>query len=53
MEKQLTSTLQDLAKVSLIGFVLATRAPVQLLEDTIPIPLNSTAFLGLKFKSVK
>jgi hypothetical protein len=39
--------------VSLIGFVLATRAPVRLLEDTIPVPLDSTAFLGLKFKSVK
>jgi hypothetical protein len=41
------------AKVSLIGFVLATRAPVRLLEDTIPVPLYSTTFLGLKFKSVK
>jgi hypothetical protein len=41
------------AKVSLIGFVLATRAPVRLLEDIIPVPLDSTAFLGLKFKSVK
>jgi hypothetical protein len=41
------------AKVSLIGFVLATRAPVRLLEDTIPVPLDSTTFLGLKFKSVK
>jgi hypothetical protein len=41
------------AKVSLIGFVLATRAPVRLLEDTFPIPLYSTAFLGLKFKSIK
>jgi hypothetical protein len=38
------------AKVSLIGFVLATRAPVRLLEDIIPIPLDSKAFLGLKFK---
>jgi hypothetical protein len=38
------------AKVSLIGFVLATRAPVRLLEDIIPIPLDSTAFLRLKFK---
>jgi hypothetical protein len=38
------------AKVSLIGFVLATRAPVRLLEDIIPVPLDSTAFLGLKFK---
>jgi hypothetical protein len=33
------------AKVSLIGFVLATRAPVRLLEDTFPVPLYSTAFL--------
>jgi hypothetical protein len=41
------------AKVSFIGFVLATRAPVQLLEDIIPVPLDSTAFLGLKFKKVK
>jgi hypothetical protein len=41
------------AKVSLIGFVLATRAPVRLLEDTIPVPLDSTTFIGLKFKSVK
>jgi hypothetical protein len=41
------------AKVSLIGFVLATRAPVQLLEDKISVPLDSTAFLGLKFKSIK
>jgi hypothetical protein len=41
------------AKVFLIGFVLATRAPVRLLEDTIPVPLDSTAFLGLKFKSIK
>jgi hypothetical protein len=39
------------AKVSLIGFVLATRAPVRLLEDIIPIPLDSMAFLRLKFKS--
>jgi hypothetical protein len=39
--------------VSLIGFVLATRATVRLLEDTIPVPLDSTTFLGLKFKSVK
>jgi hypothetical protein len=38
------------AKVSLIGFVMATRAPVRLLEDTFPIPLYSMAFLGLKFK---
>jgi hypothetical protein len=38
------------AKVSLIGFVLATRAQVRLLEDIIPVPLDSTAFLGLKFK---
>jgi hypothetical protein len=38
------------AKVSLIGFVMATRAPVRLLEDTFPVPLYSTAFLGLKFK---
>jgi hypothetical protein len=41
------------AKVSLIGFVLAARAPVRLLEDIILVPLDSTAFLGLKFKSVK
>jgi hypothetical protein len=41
------------AKVSLIGFVLATRAPVRLLEDTFPVPLYSTAFLGLKFKNMK
>jgi hypothetical protein len=41
------------AKVSLIGFVLATRALVRLLEDTILVPLDSMAFLGLKFKSVK
>jgi hypothetical protein len=41
------------AKVSLIGFVSATRAPVRLLEDMIPVPLDSTAFLGLKFKNVK
>jgi hypothetical protein len=41
------------AKVSLIGFDIATRAPVRLLEDTFPVPLYSTAFLGLKFKSVK
>jgi hypothetical protein len=40
-------------KVSLIGFVSATRAPVRLLEDMIPVPLDSTAFLGLKFKNVK
>jgi hypothetical protein len=40
-------------KVSIIGFVLATRALVRLLEDTIPVPLDSMAFLGLKFKSVK
>jgi hypothetical protein len=41
------------AKVSLICFVLATRAPVLLLEVTILVPLDSTAFLGLKFESVK
>jgi hypothetical protein len=41
------------AKVSLIGFVLATRAPVRLLEDTFPIPLYSKAFLGLKLKNIK
>jgi hypothetical protein len=41
------------AKVSLIGFVKATRAPVRLLKDTYPVPLYSTAFLGLKFKNVK
>jgi hypothetical protein len=39
------------AKVSPIGFVLATRAPFRLLEDTFPVPLYSTAFLGLKFKN--
>jgi hypothetical protein len=39
------------AKVSLIGFVLATRASVRLLEDIIPVPLDSTTFLRLKFKS--
>jgi hypothetical protein len=38
------------AKVSLIGFVMATRALVRLLEDTFPVPLYSTAFLGLRFK---
>jgi hypothetical protein len=41
------------AKVSLIGLVLATRAPIRLLEDTIPVSLDSTTFLGLKFKSIK
>jgi hypothetical protein len=41
------------AKVSLIGFVLATRAPVRLLEHTFPVPLYSTAFLGLRFKNIK
>jgi hypothetical protein len=41
------------ARVSLIGFDLATRAPVRLLEDTFPGPLYSTAFLGLKFKNIK
>jgi hypothetical protein len=41
------------AKVSLIGFVLATRAHVRLLEDIIPVPLDSTVFLGLKFKIKK
>jgi hypothetical protein len=35
------------AKVSLLGFVLATRAHVRLLEDIIPVPLD---ILGLKFK---
>jgi hypothetical protein len=38
------------AKVSLIGFVLTTRALVRLLKDTFPMPLYSTTFLGLKFK---
>jgi hypothetical protein len=38
------------ANVSLIGFVMATRAPVRLLEDTFPVPLYSMVFLGLKFK---
>jgi hypothetical protein len=41
------------AKVSLIGFDLATRAPVRLLEDTFSVPLYSTAFLGLKLKNIK
>jgi hypothetical protein len=41
------------AKVSLIGFDLATRAPVRLLEDTFSVPLYSTAFLGLNFKNIK
>jgi hypothetical protein len=41
------------AKVSLIGFVLATRAPVRLLEDIIPVPLDSTTILRLKFKNKK
>jgi hypothetical protein len=41
------------AKVSLIGIVLATRAPIRLLEDIIHVPLDSTAFLGLKFKIKK
>jgi hypothetical protein len=41
------------AKVSLIGFVLATRAHVQLLEDTFLVPLYSTTFLGLKFKNIE
>jgi hypothetical protein len=36
--------------VSLIGFVMATRAHVRLLEDIFPVPLFSTEFLGLKFK---
>jgi hypothetical protein len=40
------------AKVSLIGFVMATRAPVRLLEDTFPVPLYSTTFLGVKFKNI-
>jgi hypothetical protein len=39
------------AKVSLIGFVLATRAPVRLLEDIILVPLDSTTILRLKFKN--
>jgi hypothetical protein len=38
------------AKVSLIGFVMATRAHVRLLEDTFHVPLYSTTFVGLKFK---
>jgi hypothetical protein len=41
------------AKVSLIGFVMATRAPVRLLEHTFPVPLYSMAFSGLKFKNIK
>jgi hypothetical protein len=41
------------AKVSLIIFVMETRAPVRLLEDTFPIPLYSMAFLGLKYKNIK
>jgi hypothetical protein len=40
-------------KVSLICFVLETRAPVRLLEDTFPVPLYSMASLGLKFKNIK
>jgi hypothetical protein len=36
--------------MSLIGFVMATRAHVHLLEGTFPVPLYSTAFVGLKFK---
>jgi hypothetical protein len=41
------------AKMSLIGFVMATRAHVRLLEDTFAVPLYSTTFLGLKFKNIK
>jgi hypothetical protein len=41
------------AKVSLVGFVMATREPVRLLEDTFHVPLYSTAFLGLKFKNIQ
>jgi hypothetical protein len=41
------------AKVSLIGFIMATRAPIRALEDIFPVPLYSTAFLGLKFKNIK
>jgi hypothetical protein len=41
------------ANVSLIGFDLATRVPVRLLEDTFLVPLYSMAFLGLKFKNIK
>jgi hypothetical protein len=41
------------AKVSLIGFVLSTRAHVRIFEDTFLFPLYSTAFLGLKFKNIK
>jgi hypothetical protein len=41
------------AKVSIIGFVMATRAPVRLLEDTFPVLLYSTTFLGLKYKNIK
>jgi hypothetical protein len=36
--------------MSLIGFVMATRAHVHLLEGTFHVPLYSTAFVGLKFK---
>jgi hypothetical protein len=41
------------AKVSLIGLVKVTRALIRLLEDTFPVPLYSTPFLGLKFKNIK
>jgi hypothetical protein len=41
------------AKVSLIGFVMATGAHVRPLEDIFAVPLYSTAFLGLKFKNIK
>jgi hypothetical protein len=44
---------RDGAKVSLIGFDLATRVPVRLLEDTFFVPLYSTTFLGLNFKNIK
>jgi hypothetical protein len=40
-------------KMSLIVFVMATRAPVRHLEDTFPIPLYSMAFLGLKYQNIK
>jgi hypothetical protein len=41
------------AKVSLIGFVKATRALVSTLGRHISYPLYSTTFLGLKFTNVK
>jgi hypothetical protein len=40
-------------KVSLIGFVVSTRAPFRLLEDIFHVPLYNTTFLGLKFENIK